>query len=78
MKAIIQVGYKEYAIDARKAVEIMELLEGAERYQSKYWGGGKPTTYHVYEDADESVKNIQLLDEKLYRMAKLAGKPEEK
>ena len=79
MKAIVQIGYREYVMEAEKALTLLGLLEGAERYEEKYRGNGQPTTYHVYNDEDtERYKTLKLIDDKAYKLAKLAGKPEEK
>ena len=83
MKAILRLGYLDYILPAEEAVKIMGLLEGAERWESKYHKT-TPTqaahhTYHVYsEEAGAEVKNLELVSESMYRMAKLAGKPEDK
>ena len=79
MKAIVQIGYREYVMEAEKALTLLGLLEGAERYEEKYRGNGQSTTYHVYNDEDtERYKTLKLIDDKAYKLAKLAGKPEEK
>ena len=75
-KVIVELGYKSYVMEADKALALMELLQGAERYQSKYHGGGKGNTHHVYDE--EFDMSIKYMPNKLYAMAKLAGKPEEK
>lgn len=78
MKAIVEMGYVSYVLDADKALQIIELLEGAERYQEKYRGSGVDTTLHVYTDETDKVKHLKLLSNNMYNLAKLAGKPEEK
>ena len=75
-KVIVELGYKSYVMEADKALALMELLQGAERYQSKYHGGGRGNTHHVYDE--EFDMSIKYMPDKLYGMAKLAGKPEEK
>ena len=77
MKAIIQFGYKEYVMDAEKALTLLGLMEEAERYEEKYRGAGAQTTLHIYEEGgSENYKMLKLLNDKVYNMAKLAGKPE--
>lgn len=80
-KAIIRLGYKEYVLDAEKAMRLVVSLMDAELYETKYDRGenGKTTTtYHVYPrtDATEQIETVQLMTDEFYRMAKLAGKPE--
>ena len=74
-KCVIDFGHSNYVLDAAAAVRIMELMAGAEVYQSR-WAreedGG--TTKHIY-DADR-VCTAELLSDANYRMYKLAGKPE--
>jgi len=55
----------------------LELLEKAEAYEEKWRkneDGG--TTYHVYPLDPEKVPSLKLVSDDLYRMAKLAGKPD--
>ena len=74
-KCVIDFGHSNYVVDAAVAVRLMELMAGAEVYQSR-WNreedGG--TTKHIY-DADR-VCTAELLSEAKYKMYKLAGKPE--
>jgi|LakMenEpi03Aug12_release.lakeMendotaPanAssembly.Ray.scaffolds.fasta_scaffold925702_2 hypothetical protein len=78
-KATIQVGYEEYVMEARDALTIISLLSKAEKYKrvwAKEEDGG--TTHYVYpQEPDESSKrSLILLPDNLYRIAKLAGKPD--
>ena len=79
MKAIFRVGYTEYVLDTDKAVSIIELLEGAEIYESKYHvktdTSESYSTYHIYKDSGRDFSLNVITDEK-YKMYKLAGKPE--
>ena len=80
MKALIKVNYREYVVPAEVGVQIMELLEGAKIWHSEYHVREKEMepyhTYHAYDEEDGSKpKNLELIPEALYRMAKLAGKP---
>ena len=75
-KVIMTFGYKSYVVDGDKALHIMELLQGAEQYESKYRSvadGG--TTHHIYEP-DLSMAELKFLPNELYQMYKLAGKPD--
>ena len=75
-KVIISFGYKSYVVDGDKALQIMELLQGAEQYESKYRSAAEGgTTHHVY-NTDLSMLDIKFLPNELYQMYKLAGKPE--
>lgn len=78
-KAVVSVGYREYVIDADKALTLLGLLEDAELYQEKYRSGGT-STFHIYQNEEPSTTpmTLKLLPKKLYDLAKLAGKPEEK
>lgn len=79
MKAVIEIGYRSYVMEADKALTLLGLLENAERYEEKYRGSGQQTTYHVYEEETiDRYKTLKLIDDKAYNLAKLAGKPEEK
>lgn len=75
-KVIMSFGYKSYVVDGDKALQIVEMLQGAEQYESKYRSpaeGG--TTHHIY-DADLSMVELKFLPTSLYQMYKLAGKPD--
>lgn len=79
-KAIVRMGYDTYAVDAKQALLIHEILAEAELYHRKYRRedeGG--TLHHIWpQDATTETKSFEIIPEGLYRMAKLAGKPEEK
>jgi hypothetical protein len=77
-KAIIQVGYERYVMDAKDALLMHELLAKAElfnrNYRSQEEGG---PTYHVWEqDHTTETRSFEIMPDNLYRLAKLAGKPE--
>lgn len=79
MKAIIRHGYRDYILDSYKAIAILNLLEGAEIYEHVYHPkeGDKDSyyTYHIYPNEDRDA-HLSLMPEEVYRMYKLAGKPE--
>jgi hypothetical protein len=81
MKAVIRIGYKEYVLDADKAVRIMEMLENAERYESKWHSKSESresyNTYHVYQDTTDDRVSMELITDNFYAMCKLAGKPQD-
>ena len=76
---IVTVGYSEFAMPPKDAVALSEILQRAERYMKKYHreeGDVKSHyTYHAWAHEDEF--NMRLISDDTFRMAKLAGKPEE-
>ena len=76
-KAVVSLGYREYVLDADKALTLLGLLEDAEMYKEVYQSGGI-NTFHVYQNEEPQTMHLKLLPKKLYNLAKLAGKPEEK
>lgn len=70
---VLSFGYGEYVVSPKDAVTIMEMLQKAERYECKYKSGGD-STYHVYPSSESLT--AKLISDDMYRMAKLAGKPE--
>lgn len=77
-KAVLQLGYHSYVMDTAKAVAVLDLLGDAEIYEEKWQkkeDGG--TAYFIYpQDAENNITNLKILPPALYRMAKLAGKPQ--
>lgn len=74
MKAILELGYKAYVMDAEKAVMLLSMLDQCEVYESKW--EGKTTVHYIYpQDGGEHIRSMKILPDALYRMAKLAGKP---
>jgi hypothetical protein len=78
-KAIIKMGYKNFVLDAEKALQVLALMEDAEIYESKWHGSDRPEgeqhTYHIYSQEFDGLRTMEVLPSKLYQMAKLAGKP---
>ena len=72
MPMVVSLTYGEFVMDTKDAVTLMQILENAEKYQQKYRSEG--STHHIYP-SEESF-NAKLLSADMYRMAKLAGKPE--
>lgn len=75
-KVIMTFGYKSYVVDGDKALQVMELLQGAEQYECKYrtpTEGG--STHHIF-DSDLTAVDLKFLPNELYQMYKLAGKPD--
>lgn len=78
-KAIIQLGYNHYAMDAQDALKVYEIIGRAERYRSQYRSredGG--TVHYVWpQDDQDDIKDIRIISDSLYQIAKMAGKPAE-
>lgn len=77
-KAIISIGYAKYVVDASDAVKLAEIMANAELYTDKWRkpeDGG--TTHHIWEQDEHTETPIRVIPNNLYRMYKLAGKPEE-
>lgn len=76
---IIDLGYKNVVLSNDKALELAELLQGAEVFEEVYISSEKRVnkdddhTYHVYPIG--KFFTMKLLSDSLYQMAKLAGKP---
>ena len=80
-KGIVRVGYTEYVMDLDKATKLMEAIIGAEVYETKWHTETKTTTYHIYprNEADNvKLETITVMPDELYKLAKMAGKPESK
>ena len=77
MAMVVSLSYGELVMPTKDAVQLLEILERAEAYSTRYHTeeeGGN--THHIYPN--ESSYNARMISEDLYRMAKLAGKPEKK
>ena len=71
---IISLGYSHFVMPTKDAVQLLEILENAERYVCKYHAS-KESTHHVWPS--DTLFEAKMMGADLYRMAKLAGKPEE-
>ena len=83
MKAVIKIWYKDYILPANKALEILEVLESADLWEAVYHSAegneGGRYSYHVWSNIEEAKPtHFELVSDDLHRMAKLAGRPEEK
>jgi hypothetical protein len=79
MKAVIQIGYRRYVMEAEDALVLAKALANSERYEKKWRdekNGG--TSYHIWAPnvSNDDPCTIELLSDNLYRLAKLAGEPE--
>lgn len=76
MKALIRVGYDQYVMDIDRAITLLESLADAEVFQEKYDSETKTHSVYVYaQESKERVRELRLISDDLYKMAKLAGKP---
>lgn len=81
-KVMLSLGITSYVLDADKALVLAQMLAGAERYKNVYRARAEGGSLHyVWEpepiDSDGMV-SMTVIPDNLYRMAKLAGRPEEK
>ena len=75
--ATLCIGYKTYCMPIDNAVAVAKALAVAELYDTKYRPkdeGG--TTHHIFPQENTNGLSVHLINADLYRMAKLAGKPE--
>ena len=71
---VVTLGYSHYVMQTADAVRVLEILEKAERYQHKY-RTKDASTHHVWPN--DTTFEARMIGNDLYRMARLAGKPEE-
>jgi hypothetical protein len=62
-------------MDVEKAVKLLELLDGAEMFESK-WNGSQTAYYAYSQDNNDCIREMKIIPDAIYRIAKLAGKPE--
>jgi hypothetical protein len=81
-KVIISLGYRSVVLDTEKALALVNMLEDAELYESKYHSAtdGKPSynTHHIYPMTQDHSFTMQMVTNESYNLYKLAGKPEER
>ena len=84
-KALIRVGYTAYVMDVEQALVVAKAIADAEEFERIYIPSEKSETgkshyaYYVWErDTTEDTIRLELLSDSLYKMAKLAGKPDHK
>ena len=74
---VMEFSYISLVLSVKDALAMAEIMQRAEKYEKKYrreTGGESSYTYHVWPNPDEVV--MRLISDDIYRMAKLAGKPE--
>ena len=77
-KVLIEIGWKKYVVDAAEALAVSDMLSKAEMYETKYVddGNDKQVSMHYVYPQEDSHWRMEIMPENVYRMAKLAGKPE--
>ena len=79
-KLIVNLGYRQIVLDADKAIALLDLLDGAERYEAKYHSAVNSTpafnTHHIYPVDPDTGITLTMLSTESYNMYKLAGRPE--
>jgi len=73
--AAVEIGYKTYVLPVADAVAVIGMMAQAEVFEDKYHTDSKSSTKHIYAVEDARFY-IRVLTDDMYRMAKLAGKPE--
>ena len=72
-KAIVRVGYTDYIMPAKDALEVARIMNSAERYQTK--GYGEDKSYYIWSDNKPVINGFEFITNDIYRMAKMAGQP---
>jgi len=79
-KVILELGYRSYVFEANDAVALAEMLGRAERYEAKWHSKTDETdshyTHHVYAEAAVDAPTMRIINDDVYKMYKLAGKPD--
>ena len=76
---VVELGYQSYVLSNKDAIALVDILEKAEVYESKWvpreqrTEDGEDHTHHVYENTRQL--GMKVISTSLYQMAKLAGKP---
>jgi hypothetical protein len=74
---VMELGYNSIVLSVKDALVVAEIMQRAEKYEKKYTraaDGNNTYSYHVWPNSDEVA--MKLISDDIYRMAKLAGKPE--
>lgn len=73
MKLAITMPYGDYIFDHDDAVKLMEIMERAEKYDTKYRSAEEGGSLHyVFKDASRGM-NIKHIPNEIYEMARMAG-----
>jgi hypothetical protein len=77
-KCVVEVSYRKYVLDTAKAVALLDILAEAEIYETKWQkeeDGG--TLHYIYpQGTEDHIRTLNVLPAALYKIAKLAGKPD--
>ena len=77
MKGIIKLGGQEYVMDLEDALEVIEKIQSAERFEEHENRKTKEVTYHVWKEGACGVRlKVDTITDNGYRAAKLLGKYE--
>jgi hypothetical protein len=80
-KVVVDWGYKQFVLDTDKAIQLAEIVQGAELYMNKYHGktDTEPsyTTHHIFPMNNDDSIGMRILTTEAYQMYKLAGKPQD-
>ena len=75
---VMELGYNSIVLPVKDALAVAEIMQRAEKYEKKYRKDevthSSSYTYHVWPNPDEVA--MKLISDDIYRVAKLAGKPE--
>ena len=78
-KVVLTIFGKKIILEHTSAMKVMELVGDCEVFETK-WNRDADDTYHVYtQNPDEILHNtitVSPLPLELYRIAKLAGRPD--
>jgi hypothetical protein len=76
-KVLIDIGYKKYVVEADEALKIAAMLSKAEQYETRYVKDdkGDGVSVHYIYPQDDMRWLMEIMPDNIYRMAKLAGKP---
>ena len=75
-KMVLSFGWREIVLPLEEGFSLLRLISKAEEYKEKYESTTRTTSYHVFKDPDVHLA-AQLISADKYRVAKLAGKPQE-
>lgn len=71
---IVRIAYMDFVMPAKAGLEFVELLSKAQRFEKKFNNETRAYTYHIYPDDTEHT--LTIINDDVYNVAKLAGKPE--
>ena len=72
---VVMIPYGQLVMEAKDAFALAEIYARSEAYKENWRSTEKGgTTHHVYPN--EATVDMKVITDDLYRMAKLAGKPE--